>query len=616
MITRKQLIKKYIDFFKKKNHKEIPNVSLIPENDPTVLFTTAGMHPLVPFLLGQPHPQGKRLVNNQRCIRTQDIDEVGDAFHLTFFEMLGNWSLGDYFKKEAIEMSLEFLTKHLKIPKQKLTITCFKGDRDASKDNEAADAWQSLGIKKEKIKFLGKEDNWWGPAGKTGPCGPCTEMFVNSFEIWNDVFMQYNKNEKGKYKPLKQKNVDTGMGVERTLAILNNKPSVYEIETFQPIIKQIEKLSKKKYGKDAGETRAMRIIADHIKASVFILADKITPSNTEQGYVLRRLIRRAVRYGRFLEIEKFTKQIALPIFKIYDDYKHLQKNKQHILTELEKEEERFLATLEKGLRQAERIFKTKTPISKQKFSKLMEDPNKADLIGRIFDKKRKNRPYALKNPKLSEKEIDQAEITGKESFLLYQSYGFPLEMIDELAMAKGLLVPHQDFRTEVKKHQALSRTATEGRFKSGLADKGEQTTKLHTATHLLAEALRRILKKPDLHQRGSNITPERTRFDFNFDRKLTAEELKKIEDLVNKKIKQKLPVKREELTVEQAKKSGAQGIFDAKYGNKVFVYSIGNFSKEICAGPHVQNTSELGHFKIKKEESSSAGVRRIKAILE
>ncbi len=613
MITRKQLIKKYIDFFKKKNHKEIPNSSLIPEHDPTVLFTTAGMHPLVPFLLGQPHPQGKRLVNNQKCIRTQDIDEVGDTVHLTFFEMLGNWSLGDYFKKQAIELSFEFLTKHLKIKKEKLEVTCFKGDKDAGKDEESASVWQSLGIKKGKIKFLPKEDNWWGPAGKTGPCGPCTEMFVNDFEIWNDVFMQYNKDEKGNYKPLKQKNVDTGMGVERTLAILNKKDSVYETETFLPIIKQIEKLSKKK---NLHNNRAARIIADHIKASCFIIADGILPSNTEQGYVLRRLIRRAVRYGRLLGVEKFTKQIALPIFQIYQDYKYLQKNKQTILKELEKEEENFLKTLEQGLRQAEKIFKTKKPINKQKFSKLMEDPNKADLIGRIFDKKRQKRPYSLKNPKLSEKEINQAEITGQEAFLLYQSYGFPLEMIDELAMAKGLLLSHRDFRTEAAKHQKLSRTATEGRFKSGLADQGEQTTKLHTATHLLNEALRRVLKNKNIQQKGSNITPERLRFDFNFDRKLTQEELKEVEALVNKIIKQAIPVEREEITLEQAKKSGAQAAFNARYGEKVSVYTIGSFSKEICAGPHVKNTKELGKFKIKKEESSAAGIRRIKAVLE
>ncbi len=564
-MNRKQLIKAYIDFFKSKNHKEIPNASLIPENDPTVLFTTAGMHPLIPFLLGQPHPLGKRLVNNQKCIRTGDIEEVGDAFHLTFFEMLGNWSLGDYWKKQAIQYSLEFLTKNLKIPKEKLTITGFKGDKDAPRDTESAKAWQSLGIAKSKIKFLPKNENWWGPAGKTGPCGPCTEMFVNGFEIWNDVFMQYNKTKKGNYESLKQKNVDTGMGVERTLAILNNKNSVYETELFQPIIKKIEQLSKKK---NLHNNKPARIIADHIKASCFILAEGILPSNTEQGYVLRRLIRRAIRYGKELDLKNFTPEIAKPVFLIYDDYKHLQKNKKKILEQLKKEENNFLQTLEKGLRVFEKLTKGKKQLS------------------------------------------------GKNAFLLYQSYGFPLEITKELAKEKNIKIDKKDFEKEFNKHKKLSRTATQGRFKSGLADKGEETTKLHTATHLLAQALRQILNKPDLHQRGSNITAERTRFDFNFDRKLAPEELKKVENLVNKKIQEKLPIKREEMTPKQAKISGAQGIFDTKYGEKVSVYTIGNFSKEICAGPHVKNTKELGHFKIIKEESSAAGVRRIKAVLE
>ena len=616
---RKQLINAYIDFFKSKNHKEIPNSSLIPENDPTVLFTTAGMHPLVPFLLGQKHPLGKRLVNVQKCIRTGDIDSVGNDFHLTFFEMLGNWSLGDYFKKQAIEYSFEFLTspKYLNIPKEKISITCFAGDKDAPKDEESASVWQSLDIQKSKIKFLGKEDNWWGPAGKTGPCGPDTEMFVNGFEIWNDVFMQYNKDEKGNYQELKQKNVDTGMGVERTLAILNNKSSVYETECFLPIIKEIEKLSKKKYGKDKGETRAMRIIADHIKASVFILAEGIVPSNTEQGYVLRRLIRRAVRYGKELGINSVI-NIAEPVFEIYKDY---NLDKKFIKQELENEQSRFLKTLEQGIKVAEKITKEKTPIDSKKFSELMKDPNKADLIGRIFDKKREGRTYSLKNPEISEKEVDSAEITGKEAFLLFQSYGFPLEMIDEIAMAKCLLLSHRDFRKELAKHQELSRTATVGRFKSGLADKSEATTKLHTAAHMLLAALRKVLKQ-DIHQKGSNITAERLRFDFNFPRKLTEQEIKKVESTVNEQIKKSLPVKHEELTLEQAKKSGAEGVFDDKYKNleKVFVYSIGEkgkeFSKEICAGPHISNTKELGNFKIIKEESSSAGVRRIKAILE
>jgi len=649
-MNRKQLIKKYIGFFKEKEHEEIKNSSLIPENDPTVLFTTAGMHPIVPFLLGQKHPQGKRLCNVQRCIRTGDIDEVGDTCHHTFFEMLGNWSLGDYWKKQAIEYTFEFLTEVLKIPVEKLAVTCFVGDENAPKDTETADAWISLEIPEARIAFLKEEDNWWGPAGKTGPCGPCTEQFFWTadlpipekfdpndkrwVEIGNDVLMEYNKNEKGEYLIASQKNIDFGGGVERTIASLSGLDDNYLADMWLSIIKEIEKISKKKYEnqkipdgnfgmlentkgfRQEEDKRAMRIIADHIKASVFIIADGIVPSNTEQGYVLRRLIRRAVRYGRFLGIENFTKKIAEPVFKIYDDYEILKKNKKKILEELEKEENNFLRTLEQGLRQAEKIFNTKTPINKDKFASLMKSPNKADLIGRIFDKKRQGKPYYLKDPPLSEKEMDGATITGEESFLLYQSYGFPLEMIDELAMAKGLLLSHKDFSIEQEKHQQLSRTATEGKFKSGLADNSEIVTRMHTATHLLNEALRQVLKDKNIMQRGSNITPERLRFDFNFPRKLTEEEIKKVESLVNEIINKGVEVKREEMTVEQAKKSGAIGIFESKYGEKVSVYSIGNFSKEICAGPHVKNTKEIGHLKIQKEESSAAGIRRIKAVLE
>ena len=562
-ITRKQLIKKYIDFFKSKNHKEIQNASLIPENDPTVLFTTAGMHPLVHFFLGQKHPQGKRLVNVQRCIRTVDIDKVGDNCHHTFFEMLGNWSLGDYWKEEAIKMSFEFATKILKIPVEKLSVTCFKGDKNAPKDTEAGDIWKSLGIK--KIEFLGKEDNWWGPAGETGPCGPDTELFINDIEIWNDVFMQYNKTKDGKYEELKQKNVDNGRGLERILAVLNGTQDNYLTDVWQPIIKEIEKISGKKY---KGNEREMRIIADHIKAATFIISDGITPSNTEQGYVLRRLIRRAVRNLRNLGVPILgvdaTVEIAKTIIPIYTDYKL---NKKIIFDELKKEETQFQKTLENGLR---------------KFEKMAVD-----------------------------KKID-----GKEAFLLYQSYGFPIEMIKELASEKKIKVDETGFQKELAKHQQLSRTATAGKFKSGLADDSEATTKLHTATHLLNQALREVLNKPDIFQKGSNITPERLRFDFNFDRKLTDEEKKKVEDWVNDKIKKKLKIVCDELSVAEAKKAGAQGAFDSKYGDKVKVYSIGDVSKEICAGPHVDNLEELGKFRIKKEESSSAGVRRIKAILE
>jgi len=583
--TRKKLIDEYLKFFKENGHKIIPSAPLVPEHDPTVLFTTAGMHPLVPFLLGQPHPLGKRLVNVQKCIRTGDIDSVGDTSHHTFFEMLGNWSLGDYFKKEAIEFSFEFLTKVLKIPKEKLAVTCFAGDKNAGKDEEAANVWKKLGIKEERMHFLGKEDNWWGPAGLTGPCGPDSEMFFwqsskpvpKKFnpkdkawvEIWNDVFMQYNKDKKGNYNLAKQKNIDTGMGVERTVAALNGITDDYMTECFLPIIKAIEKISKRKYGANEQDTKAMRIIADHVKASVFILAEKVEPSNTEQGYVLRRLIRRAIRHGKTLMIQSnFTKEIAKIVIEMYaGDYTNLREE-PFILAEIEKEESRFRETLASGLKY---------------FSKII--PN-------------------------------AEEISGKDAFLLYQSYGFPIEMTQELAKEKNFRVNMEGYKKEYEKHQELSRTASEGRFKSGLADIGEQTTKLHTATHLLNQALRIVLKTPGIHQKGSNITAERLRFDFNFDRKLTSEELKQAEVLVNKKIKEALPVKKEEMTVEQAKLAGAQGIFEHKYGEKVFVYSIGDFSKEICAGPHVRNTKELGHFKIIKEESVAAGVRRIKAVLE
>jgi len=614
-MDRKQLIKKYIDFFKSKDHKEISNASLIPENDPTVLFTTAGMHPLVPFLLGQKHPQGKRLVNVQRCIRTGDIDAVGDTTHHTFFEMLGNWSLGDYFKKEAIEMSHEFLTKELKIPSEKISVTCFIGDKDAPKDTESEQIWKSLGI--NKIKFLDKKDNWWGPAGNTGPCGPDTEMFVNDVEIWNDVLMQYNKDENGNYIEAKQKNIDTGMGVERTIAILNGFDDNYLTDCWQPIIKQIEKFSGKKYGDKEKETRHIRIIADQIKAAVFIIADGIIPGNSEQSYVLRKLIRRAIRYGYVLEIKNIVKEIALPVFEIYSDYQHLQKNKELILEELEKEERTFEKALEEGSKAAKKILGNKISLTKEKSEKLRNGKESLrELMKKLISKKNQGKDYSYKPINLSEKEIDQALITGRDAFLLYQSYGFPEEMILELTVKQRLLYDEIGFQKELQKHQELSRTASAGKFKSGLSDNSEATTKLHTACHLLNQALREILNDKNIFQKGSNITPERLRFDFNFNRKLTDDELKKIEDLVNEKIQEAIPIKLEELSTKEAKQRGAQGVFDKKYGDKVKVYSIGNFSKEICAGPHVDNTSKLRHFKIIKEESSSAGVRRIKAILE
>jgi len=568
-ITRDELVKKFIEFFKSKGHKEIPNSSLVPENDPTVLFTTAGMHPLVPFLLGQPHALGKRLCNVQKCIRTGDIEEVGDDFHLTFFEMLGNWSLGDYWKKEAINWSYEFLMKELKIPAEKFSVTCFEGDKDATRDEESAKIWKSCGIKESKIKFLAKKDNWWGPAGNTGPCGPDTEMFFDGCEIWNDVFMQYVKDEKGDYNLAKQKNVDTGMGVERVLAVLNGASSVYETELFIPIIKKIEELSSKK---NLATNKFARIIADHIRASVFIISEGVKPSNVERGYVLRRLIRRAIRSGRELGLkDNFTAKIAEIIIKISENsYPALNKKKNIILTELEQEENRFKLTLETGLREFDKI----TNICKQ--------------------------------------------ISGKDAFLLYQSFGFPIEMTQELAKEKKLEVNIIEFEQEQAKHQNLSRTASAGTFKSGLADNSEATTRLHTAAHMLLASLRQVLGM-HVEQRGSNINAERLRFDFNHKEKLTAEQIKEIEKIVNENINKKLDVKREEMPLKEAKARGAMGIFDEKYGDNVSVYTICNpheiISKEICAGPHVTNTSKLGRFKIIKEESSSAGVRRIKAEL-
>ena len=586
--TRQDLIVAYLDFFKSKGHKHIPSSSLIPENDPTVLFTTAGMHPLVPYLLGQKHPLGKRICSVQKCIITGDIDEVGDTVHHTFFEMLGNWSLGDYFKKEAIEMSFEFLTKNLGMPIEKLAVSIFAGDFDAPKDDTSLKVWKSLGIKEERIAYLPKKNNWWGPAGETGPCGPDTEMFFWSsdkpapkkfdpndntwVEIWNDVFMEYEKTKSG-FNKAKQQNIDTGMGVERTLAVLNDLEDNYKTSIFSPIISEIESVSGKKYGKNKEETRAIRIIADHIKAATFILGDDkaIKPSNVGQGYVLRRIIRRAIRYGKIIGIgEHFTSKIAKTVFPIYPDYQELHRNHQFIINQFEEEEEKFSQTLDKGLKKFNELAKNKL-------------------------------------------------ISGKEAFLLFQSYGFPIEMTQELASEKGLNVDLEEYNQEFQRHQDLSRSASAGMFKSGLADNSDAVKRLHTATHLLNEALRQIIDK-NIKQRGSNITSERLRFDFNFTRKLTSQEIGKLENWINEKINEALPVKREEILLKTALSSGAQAEFEDKYPELVSVYTIGSekswISKEICTGPHVENTKELGKFKIIKEESVAAGIRRIKAIVE
>jgi alanyl-tRNA synthetase len=599
--TRQELIKAYVDFFKSKGHREIPSASLIPENDPTVLFTVAGMQPLVPFLLGEKHPLGKRICDVQKCIRTNDIDGVGDEVHHTFFEMLGNWSLGDYFKEDAIKFTFEFQTEVLGIPVERYAVSCFGGDKrvpQVPKDEESAKVWEKLGVKRDKITFLEggvleSDNNWWGPAGTTGPCGPCTEQFYwksdkkvpkkfdsedkNWVEIGNDVLMQYVKDENGKFVLAEQKNVDFGGGVERTLAVLNGFDDSYMTSIFVPIISEIEKISGKKYGKKKEDTKAMRIIADHIRAATFILGDvrAVKPSNVGQGYVLRRLIRRAIRYGKNLGInEMFCSKVAKSVLPVYPDYQELHRNKAFIVEQLDEEENKFNLTLEKGLKKFNEIAKEMKGI-----------------------------------------------IPGKEAFLLFQSYGFPIEFTQELATENDIKVDLEEYNQEFKRHQDLSRTASAGTFKSGLADDSQATKKLHTATHLLNEALREILDK-GIKQKGSNINPERLRFDFNFGRKVTPEELKKIEDYVNKKIKQGLEVVRSEVLLKDAIESGAQGEFGAKYPELVSVYTIVGkdsksgkdwISKEICTGPHVNNTSEIGHFKILKEEGVAAGIRRIKA---
>lgn len=593
-LTSDDLRQMYLDFFKSKGHTVIRSASLIPENDPTVLFTTAGMHPLVPYLLGEKHPAGTRLVDVQKCVRTGDIDEVGDESHCTFFEMLGNWSLGDYFKKEAISWSYEFLTdeKWLGIDKDKLYFTCFAGDEHAPRDMAAFETWRSMGVDEDHIFFLPKENNWWGPAGITGPCGPDTEMFIDTgkpacgpdcspacdcgkyLEIWNDVFMEYNKQADGSFLPLEHKNVDTGMGLDRTIAILQGKSSVYETDVFAPIIAKIEELSGKKYeGADDETKKAFRIVADHIRCSTFMIGDEkgITPSNVDQGYVLRRLLRRAIRFAGKLGIAEgnLSKISKVVIDKYAHAYDELHTNEKKILAEIEKEEERFQKTISQGLKE---------------FEKTVEK-----MQGEIID--------------------------GKSAFRLYDTFGFPIEFTLELAEERGLKVDKEGFDKAFEHHQELSHAGAEQRFKGGLADTSEQTARLHTATHLLNAALRKYLGE-DITQKGSNITAERLRFDFNFDRKVERDELDQLEEYVNEAIAAGLDVVEEEMSVDEAKKQGAMGVFDSKYGEIVKVYTIPGYSKEICGGPHAKNTAELGHFKIKKEQSSSAGVRRIKAVLE
>lgn len=579
---------KYIEFFVSKGHKQIPSAPVVPENDPSVLFNTAGMQPLVPYLMGESHPYGTRLCDYQKCIRTNDLDEVGDVTHHTFFEMLGNWSLGDYFKKESITWSFELLTKHLNIPVEKLSVTVFKGNDIVPADNESADLWKSLGIAENKIAFLGEDDNWWPNMELTGPCGPDTEIFYwrsdeevpskfdpendNWVEIWNNVFMQYNHKPDGTFEPLKKKNVDTGMGLERITAVLEGVNDNYESSIWKGTIKKIEEISGKSY---YGNEKAFRIIADHIKAAVFISSDPagIKPSNTDQGYILRRLIRRAIRYAKMIDIDinsNWESEIAKNIIDEYKKYySELSTNENVVMEVLKNEKIKFNRTLEKGLREFEKIVKN----------------------------------------------LNENEINKDLAFKLYDTYGFPIELTLELAKERGLTVDEKGFYEKFKAHQELSRTASAGKFKGGLAGNSEIETKYHTATHLLNAALKVVINK-DVHQKGSNITDERMRFDFSCDHKLTDEEKKAVEDLVNKWIDEGLPVTKKEMSKEEAIKSGAECMFIEKYPDIVTVYSIGDVSKELCGGPHVNNTSELGHFKIKKEEASSAGVRRIKAILE
>ncbi len=589
-MTANELRTMYVNFFKERGHKEIASASLLPENDPTVLFTTAGMHPLVPYLLGEKHPSGKRLTDVQKCVRTEDIDEVGDDTHCTFFEMLGNWSLGDYFKQESISMSFEFLTKHLNIPVERLAVTVFEGDEVVPADEEAVEIWKSHGLKDEQIFRYGRDDNWWGPAGQTGPCGPDTEIFYDMgktkcgpncgpschcgkyVEIWNNVFMQFNKEADGSFTELTQKNVDTGMGLERVLTIFNGKTNVYDTELFIPVMEKLKEILNGE-GKVLTE-RDRRIICEHTRTITFILGDpmKISPSNTEQGYILRRLIRRIIRLFKKADINtNYLCELSDIIIQQYKvTYPELGDNREFILEQLQKEYALFSKTLDDGLKKANRYLDN-TP---------------------------------------------QGGILSAElAFKLYDTYGFPIEFTSELAQERGYQVDMDGFHKKFEEHQNKSRQGAAGKFAGGLADNNEQTARLHTATHLLNGALRMVLGD-EVSQRGSNITSERLRFDFSFGRKVTKEELAQVEAIVNEAIQKNIDVILEEMTPEKAYEEGAVGVFSGKYGEIVKVYTVPGYSKEICGGPHAKNTGELVAFKILKEEASSAGVRRIKAVIE
>ena len=576
---------KYLNFFKKHGHHVIPSAPLIPENDPSVLFTTAGMQPLVPYLLGEKHPEGTRLTDYQKCLRTNDIDEVGDNRHLTYFEMLGNWSLGDYFKEESVAMSFEFLTKELGIPVEKLSVTCFAGDEDAPRDEVTAECWKKAGIPEERIYFYGKDDNWW-IAGEEGPCGPDTEMFYDTgkpacgpdcqpscdcgkyVEIWNNVFMEYYKHKDGKYEKLKQHNVDTGLGLERMTMLLQGKQTPFDTELFAPVMEKLQELAK------VDNIESRRIVAEHLRASMMVIADGGRPSNIDRGYVLRKLIRRMARHLNKMQIDlnELGNLIELDVSILKEMYPELEANKEAIKQVIIEEKDKFMKTLVHGEKEFEKA------IQKAK----AENKNKID---------------------------------GQTIFKLYETYGFPPEITADLAREQGFEIDNSEFDKLFKEHQEKSRMGSEQKFKGGLAEQNEKTIAYHTATHLLHKALQIVLGE-HATQKGSNITTERLRFDFSHPEKMTKEQLQQVEDIVNEQIKRDLPVTCEEMTLEEAKKAGAMGLFENKYGEKVKVYTIGDFSKEICGGPHVTHTGELGHFKIKKEESSSAGVRRIKAVLE
>jgi len=582
-----ELRESYQQFFEARGHQRIRSAPLLPENDPTVLFTTAGMHPLAPFLLGEPHPLGKRLVDVQKCLRTNDIEEVGDPAHLTFFEMLGNWSLGDYFKRESLAWSYEFLTQVLGLDPARLAVTVFAGDADAPRDEESAGIWRGLGIPAERIFFLPKADNWWGPAGATGPCGPDSEMFYDTgrpdhpgcrpgcacgkwFEVWNNVFMEYNQTSGGRYVKLQQQNVDTGMGVERTIAVLKGYDDIFKIDTLYPLVERIEQLSGRRY---ADEPRPFRVIADHVRAATFAIADGATPSNVEAGYVVRRMIRRAVRYGRELGIgQNFCAALAESVVAVFEHvYPELAQQQGRIAAEFEREESKFKRTLERGLREYHKVAE---------------------------------RTRAQ----------DRQLIAAADAFDLFETFGFPLPFTVELAREGGLAVDEAGFEALYQEHKAISRRGMEQKFKGGLADHAAETTRLHTATHLLHQALRHVLG-PSVHQMGSNITAERLRFDFSYADKLTPEQVQAVEAIVNEQIANDLPVSVEVMALDEALRSGALAFFGEKYGDQVKVYRIGSFSKEVCGGPHVTHTGELGRFKIVRQESVGQGARRIRAVV-